>query len=66
MMPGDFGRFLLCGLLLGSPVPQSRVGAQTPVSGADAFPEKLLDGTARFDVALTLQGDLRGNYGPCG
>ncbi len=30
------------------------------------FPEALLDGDAHFDVALHLQGDIRGNVGPCG
>jgi hypothetical protein len=30
------------------------------------FPEKLLEGAPDFDLAIFLQGDLRGNYGPCG
>ena len=37
--------------------------AQSP---GDAFPEKLLDGKTPFDLAVFYQGDLRGNFGPCG
>ena len=30
------------------------------------FPEELLAGNDSFDFALLLQGDARGNVGPCG
>jgi hypothetical protein len=63
---GEMDRFLLCALLLTASVASGQVRAQgqAPVSGT--FPAELLEGTASFDVALTVQGDLRGNYGPCG
>ena len=62
----DLCRILLCGLLLAASVPRYQLGAQSPVSTERAFPEKLLEGTSTFDLAVSLQGDLRGNYGPCG
>jgi hypothetical protein len=65
-MAGNFGRYLLCGLLLATAIPHWQIGAQVPASKEGVFPGDLLEGTERFDVALTLQGDLRGNYGPCG
>ncbi len=42
-----------------------------PVSPQDArpasiFPDSYLEGVAEFDLAIDLQGDLRGNFGPCG
>jgi len=52
--------------LLATAIPQWQIGAQVPASKEDVFPGNLLEGTERFDVALTLQADLRGNYGPCG
>lgn len=30
------------------------------------FPAALLDGDPNFDLAIHLQGDIRGNFGPCG
>jgi hypothetical protein len=30
------------------------------------FPAALLDGDPHFDLAIHLQGDIRGNFGPCG
>jgi hypothetical protein len=57
---------LCCGLLPAPSMPVRQPGAQVPTSKAGAFPEKLLEGTSHFDLALSLQGDLRGNYGPCG
>jgi hypothetical protein len=39
--------------------------AQSP-AGAGAFPEALLKGKSPFDAAIFYQGDLRGNFGPCG
>jgi len=65
-MAGNFGRYLLCGLVLATAIPQWQIGAQVPASKEGVFPGNLLEGTERFDVALTLQADLRGNYGPCG
>ncbi len=32
----------------------------------EGFPAALLQGDDAFDFALLLQGDARGNYGPCG
>jgi hypothetical protein len=39
---------------------------QTPAHTAASFPEKLLEGTPDFNLAILLQGDARGNVGPCG
>ena len=39
---------------------------QSPELVPGVFPEALLDGMARFDLAISYQGDLRGNFGPCG
>jgi hypothetical protein len=33
---------------------------------AAGIPESLLDGKPDFNLAVLLQGDLRGSYGPCG
>jgi hypothetical protein len=63
---GEMGRFLLCALLLTASVASGQVRAQGQAPESGTFPEELLEGTASFDVALTVQGDLRGNYGPCG
>jgi hypothetical protein len=65
-MATAFCNIFWCGLLLVAIVPANEAGAQVPASGTGAFPEKLLEGTAHFDLALSLQGDLRGNFGPCG
>jgi hypothetical protein len=35
-------------------------------SAASSFPEKLLEGTPEFNLAILLQSDARGNFGPCG
>jgi hypothetical protein len=40
--------------------------AQSPPAGPGAFPEALLKGKSPFDAAIFYQGDLRGNFGPCG
>ena len=48
---------VLCAAVPGTP-------GQQPA--AAAFPEKLLEGAPDFNVAFLIQGDLRGNYGPCG
>jgi hypothetical protein len=50
-------------LFLASALLPSAGFAQTP---GDAFPEKVLEGKAPFDLAIFYQGDLRGNFGPCG
>jgi len=63
---GRTGRFLACGLLLAASVASGQGGAQGQAPDPGTFPEKLLEGTPGFEVALTVQGDLRGNYGPCG
>lgn len=57
---------ILCGALLAAGMFPNQVSAQMPGSKVGSFPERLLDATDHFDLALTLQGDLRGNYGPCG
>jgi hypothetical protein len=41
-------------------------GWQAPAPATTSFPEKLLDGTPDFNLAILLQGDARGNVGPCG
>jgi hypothetical protein len=41
-------------------------GHAPPPAPAQTFPESYLEGTADFNLALQIQGDLRGNYGPCG
>lgn len=40
--------------------------AQTAAAPAAAFPDALLQGRPVFDLAIFYQGDLRGNFGPCG
>ncbi len=62
----DLCRIVCCGLLLVVGIASSLLKAQAPAARRGAFPDKLLEGTGDFDLALTLQGDLRGNYGPCG
>jgi hypothetical protein len=37
-----------------------------PSAAATVFPAALLDGEPNFSLALMVQGDLRGNVGPCG
>jgi hypothetical protein len=39
---------------------------QTPAGKPGSFPDSLLAGVPKFDLAILLQGDLRGNFGPCG
>lgn len=63
---GQMGRFLLCALLLTASVASGQVPVQGQAPQSGTFPAELLEGTASFDVAVTVQGDLRGNYGPCG
>jgi hypothetical protein len=60
------GRFLLCALLLTVSVASGQVAVQGQAPESGSFPAELLEGTASFDVALTVQGDVRGNFGPCG
>jgi hypothetical protein len=43
---------------------EAGLGGQLPAGGS--FPEKLLGETSPFHVALFLQGDIRGSFGPCG
>jgi len=38
---------------------------QTTPQGTQ-FPDGLLEGNPNFNLAIMLQGDLRGNFGPCG
>lgn len=63
---GSASRLFVCGLVLAGAFSQGRSYEQTPHADLRTFPEKILEGTDRFDVALTVQGDLRGNFGPCG
>jgi hypothetical protein len=35
-------------------------------SAPGEFPAKLLEGPENFELAVLLQGDVRGNVGPCG
>ncbi len=44
----------------------ARPQATAPAAPATTFPEKLLEGEPDFNLAFLIQGDLRGNYGPCG
>jgi hypothetical protein len=37
-----------------------------PVPAPADVPEALLNGDPNFNLALLIQADLRGNYGPCG
>jgi hypothetical protein len=60
------GRFLLCALLLTVSVASGQVAVQGQAPESGSLPAGLLEGTASFDVALTVQGDVRGNFGPCG
>ena len=54
--------FLICWLLLA--LTPSLAPAQSPAP--PAFPEALLEGMSKFNLAILLQGDIRGNFGPCG
>ncbi len=65
-MAADLCRIVCCGLLLVAGTATSRLDAQAPGAKGGVFPDRFLEGTGDFDLALTLQGDLRGNYGPCG
>lgn len=62
----DSCRILLCVFLLAAGVLRGQLPAQVPPPATGRVQAKLLEGTPRFDLALSLQGDLRGNYGPCG
>jgi hypothetical protein len=33
---------------------------------ASGFPDSLLEGKPEFNLAILLQGDIRGSFGPCG
>ena len=39
---------------------------QQAIPQATQFPDSLLEGNPNFNLAIMLQGDLRGNFGPCG
>ena len=39
---------------------------QAAAAPATIFPDKLLEGMKNFNMAILLQGDIRGNFGPCG
>jgi hypothetical protein len=55
-------RYALLVLILAAPAVSSRAqGDAVP-----PFPEILLDGIPKFDLAVFYQSDLRGNFGPCG
>lgn len=57
-------------LFLFLPILIARTGMQEPSPAATSapatFPEDLLKGEPNFSFALLFQGDLRGNFGPCG
>ncbi len=55
---------LCCSLQLGLPVGRIASPGQEPV--AQEFPSELLQGKEEFSIAIDLQGDIRGNVGPCG
>jgi hypothetical protein len=38
-----------------------QAGGATP-----GFPAQLLEGAEKFNLAIDVFGDLRGNFGPCG
>jgi len=44
----------------------SLLTGQNPPAPATSFPDALLDGMSTFNLAILLQGDIRGNFGPCG
>jgi hypothetical protein len=41
-------------------------GAGTTGQVPAGFPAVMLEGEEDFNFAILLQGDARGNYGPCG
>jgi hypothetical protein len=53
----------VCALGLATSRAAAPRAAQAPAS---SFPESLLEGEEVFDFALLMQGDARGNFGPCG
>jgi hypothetical protein len=60
---------VLCLALASWVVPITSAGFQGSLAPAPApteVPEELLDGNPNFNLALLIQADLRGNYGPCG
>jgi hypothetical protein len=56
--------FPVLSLLIPLVIIEAGLGEQLPAGGS--FPEKLLGDASPFHVALFLQGDIRGNFGPCG
>jgi hypothetical protein len=63
-----FGLWLCCFalLLLFQAPAMAQSSGQTSVTLATTFPDKLLEGMKNFNMAILLQGDIRGNFGPCG
>jgi hypothetical protein len=57
---------LLAGLFAAPGFPREPQAKAPPPAAAATFPDAYLAGTADFNLALQIQGDLRGNYGPCG
>jgi len=67
----SMNKILLVSLLVLFASPLAGTGiAQTPgqtaVAPSNSFPETLLDGAPKFGMVVFYQGDLRGNFGPCG
>lgn len=56
---------LIC-LMAGCVVYDSGYAGQQRAAAGAEFPESLLEGSPSFNLAILLQGDLRGNFGPCG
>ncbi len=63
-----FGLWLHCfALLLLFQAPAlAQSSGQAAVTPATIFPDKLLEGMKNFNMAILLQADIRGNFGPCG
>ncbi len=56
---------LLASMSLVCAYPAVRAG-QNQETAATGVPESLLGGNPDFDLAISLQADERGNFGPCG
>lgn len=59
-------RALLIFLLAGAFICSAGHPQQQTAPPAAKFSESLLEGNPNFNLAILLQGDLRGNFGPCG